>query len=114
MGILQWLFDVPPVVARGLRSFHGHRLALEEEGYNDHQAVSRSPALQGILNVQKDRDECTRKALQKAAKQKGQATDPVEAPKVRVDRARRQKAKVAYLQPLVLTRRQHAIANATN
>ena len=67
-------FDVPPVVARVLRSFHGHRPAPTEEGYNDHQAVSRSPALQGILNVRKDRDERTRKALQKAAKQKGQAT----------------------------------------
>ena len=58
----------------------------------------------------KDRDECTRKALQKAAKQKGQATDPMEANKVRVDR---QKAKAPYLQPLVLTMRQQAIANAT-
>ena len=61
----------------------------------------------------KDRDECTRKALQKAAKQKGQATDPMEANKVRVDRAKRQKAKAPYLQPLVLTMRQQAIAYAT-
>ena len=37
-------------------------------------------------------------------------SDPVEANKVRVDR---QKAKVPCLQPLVLTRRQQAIANAT-
>ena len=29
-------FDVPPVVACVWRSFHGHRLAPEEEGYNDH------------------------------------------------------------------------------
>ena len=62
---------------------------------------------------QKDRDECTRNALQKAAKQKGQATDPMEANKVRVDRAKRQKAKVPYLQLLVLTMGQQAIANAT-
>ena len=68
-------FDVPLVVSRVLRSFHGHRPAPEEEGFNERQqAVSRSPALQGILNVRKDRDERTRKALQKAAKQKGQAT----------------------------------------
>ena len=40
-------------------------------------------------------------------------SDPVEANKVRVDRAKRQKAKVPCLQPLVLTRRQQAIANAT-
>ena len=106
-------FDVPPVVARVLRSFHGHRLAPEEEGYNDHQAVSRSLALQGILNVRKDRDERTRKILQKAAKQKGQATDPMEANQVRVDRAKRQKAKAPCLQPLVLTMRLQAIANAT-
>ena len=29
-------FDVPPVVARVLGSFHGHHLAPEEEGYYDH------------------------------------------------------------------------------
>ena len=93
-------FDVPPVVACVLRSFHGHRLAPEEEGYNDHSAVSRVPALQGILNVQKDKDERMRKALQKAAKQKGQATDPMEGNKVRVDRAKPHKAKAPCLQPL--------------
>ena len=29
-------FDVPPVVACVLRSFHSHRLAPEEDEYNDH------------------------------------------------------------------------------
>ena len=52
-------FDVPPVVARILRSFHGHRPPPEEEGYNDQKTISRSPALQGILNVRKDRNERT-------------------------------------------------------
>ena len=51
-------------------------------------------------------DERTCKALQKVAKQKGQATDPMEANKVRVARAKRHKAKAPYLQPLVLTMRQ--------
>ena len=101
-------FDVPPVVACVVHSFHGHHLAPEEEGYNDHQAVSRSPALQGILNVRKDRNACTRTTLQKAAKQKGQATDPMEARKVRVHRAKSQKAKAPCVQPLVLTMRQAA------
>ena len=47
-------FDVPLVVARVLRSFHGHCPAPEED--NDQKAVSRSLALQGILNVPKNRD----------------------------------------------------------
>ena len=42
----------------------------------------------------------------KAAKQKGQATDPMEANKVRVHRAKWQKAKAPCVQPLVLTMRQ--------
>ena len=37
-------------------------------------------------------------------------SDPMEDNKVRVERAKRQKAKVPCLQPLVLTRRQQAIA----
>ena len=40
-------------------------------------------------------------------------SDPVEANKVRAKRAKRRRAKAPCLQPLVLTRRQQAIANAT-
>ena len=40
-------------------------------------------------------------------------SDPVEANKVRVERAKRRRAKAPCLQPLVVTRRQQAIANAT-
>ena len=40
-------------------------------------------------------------------------SDPMKASKVCVDGAKRQKAKVLCLRPLVLTRRQQAIANAT-
>ena len=47
-----------------------------------------------------------RNALQKAAKQKGQVTNPMEANKVRVHRAKWQKAKAPCVQPLVLTMRQ--------
>ena len=62
--------------------------------------------MQGILNVRKDRNERTRNVLQKAAKQKGQATDPMEANKVRIHRAKWQKAKAPCIQPLELTMRQ--------
>ena len=47
-----------------------------------------------------------RNALQKAAKQKGQATDPMEANKVHVHRAKWQNAKAPCIQPLELTMRQ--------
>ena len=40
-------------------------------------------------------------------------SDPVEVNKVHVERAKRRKAKVPCLQPLLLTRSQQAIANAT-
>ena len=39
-------------------------------------------------------------------------SNPVEANKVHVERAKRRRAKAPCLQPLVLTRRQQAIANA--
>ena len=54
----------------------------------------------------KDRNERTRNALQKTAKQKGQATDPTEANKVRIQRAKWKKAKAPCIQPLELTMRQ--------